>query len=131
MATAFQIINRACRIARIKDANEALRAEDAADALETLNALLAEWHEADIGFPDYRFATLETESASDEADREAVAYQLAERIAPEYEKELTPLALKASAESMARLRLRYFQPGVTSFAELPGGVAGFNITTGE
>lgn len=132
MTTAYQIINRAARIARIKDANESLRAEDAQDALDTLNALLAEWHEAEIGLPDYSFASLETELASDVADRDAIAYQLAERIAPEYEAELSPLALKHSAEAMARLRLRYFQPGRISADELPAKAGPvYNINTDE
>jgi hypothetical protein len=111
------------------DPAEAAEAEDADDALTTLNALLAEWHEAEIGLPDYSFASLQTEVASDAADREAIAYQLAERLAPEYDVELPPLAMKASAEAMNRLRLRYFQPGTVSSAELPGECNTYNINT--
>jgi hypothetical protein len=129
MATAITIINRALRLCKVLDAVEAAEAEDADNALETLNALLAEWHEADIGVPDYSFATLQTAVASDVADREAMAYQLAERIAPEYDVELSPLTMKASAEAMNRLRLRYLQPGTVSSAELPGSGGYYNITT--
>lgn len=132
MATAITIIKRAMRLIRILDPNESMRAEDAADALESLNAMLAEWHEAEIGLPDYSLATLETELASDVADREAIAYALAIRIAPEYEDaNLSPTFMASAVESMARLRLRYFQPGATSFAELPGTAGAYNINTDE
>lgn len=132
MATAITIINRALRLIRALDATETLRAEDAAQAFETLNALLAEWHEAEIGLPDYSFATLETAVASDAGDREAIAYQLAIRVAPEYDTELSPAFVAAAAESFSRLRLRYFQPGASDFSELPGAsCGGYNIETDE
>lgn len=132
MATALQIINRALRLCQVKDAAEVLEGEDSSDALETLNAMLAEWHEADIALPDYSFATLTTELASDVADREAIAYQLAIRLAPEYDVQLSPAILGMASDTMARLRLRYFQPGITSFAELPSAQCGvYNITTDE
>ena len=122
MATAYQIVRRALKLATVIDAQEAIDANDSADALETLNGLLAEWHVAEIGLPDYSLATLQTELASDAADRDALAYALAERIAPEYGKELSPLIMKAAMESMSRLRLRYFQPGRTDYSELPASV---------
>ena len=132
MATAYQIVRRALKLATVIDAQESIDANDAADALESLNGLLAEWHFAGIGLPDYSLATLETELSSDAADRDALAYALAERIAPEYGKELSPLIMKSASESMSRLRLRYFQPGKTRFAELPGACRqSFNIETGE
>src|SRR5690349_2156535 len=51
--TAGDIIKRALRICRVADSNTALNENDAADALGTLNGMIAEWHEADIGLPDY------------------------------------------------------------------------------
>jgi hypothetical protein len=116
MATGYDIVGRALRIARVVDAGDALDANDAQDALTTLNAMLAEWHEAEIGLPDYSLATLETELASDAADREAVAFALAERVAMEYGTELSPMAQQMAQATMQRLRLRYFQPGRVSTA---------------
>ena len=100
-------------------------------ALVTLNAMLAEWHEAAIGLPDYSVTGLADTLASDAGDREAIAYQLAIRLAPEYGAELSPLAMQAANDSMNRLRLRYFQPGCVDFSELPSPHIGFNIETGE
>lgn len=119
MPTAISIVRRAMRLCRVLDANEAPSADEAQDALDILNAMLAEWHEAQIGVPDYAFTDLTTELASDVADREAIAYQLAARIAPEYGKDLPPLVAAVAESALSRLRLRYFQPGTTDFSELP------------
>lgn len=131
MATAYQVIRRALKLATVIDSQEPVDAIDAADALEALNVLLAEWHRAQIGLPDYSLPTLQTELASDAADRDALAYALAERIAPEYGKELSAQVVKSGAESMGRLRLRYFQPGVMDLSELPGACdRTYNIENG-
>lgn len=128
--TAEDIIKRALRLCRVVDAYTAVEPNDAADALGTLNAMLAEWHEAEIGLPDYSLASLTTELASDAADREAIAYQLAARLAPEYGAQLSPMVAEVAAGTMARLRLRYFQPGCVDFDQLPSNRAYFNIEIG-
>lgn len=134
MATALTIINRAMRLIGVKNAKAALHAEEAADAFDVLNALLAEWHEAELRLPDYSFAALETAIASDAGDAEALAYALAERMAPEYGPDAvgateTRAFQKNASESLSRLRLRYFQPGTVSTAELPGESSVYNINT--
>ena len=131
MATASQIIRRALRLIGAMDASEALQANDAQDALETLNAMLAEWHEAQIGLPDYNLSSITDTLATDAADREAIAYQLAIRVAPEYERDIPPAVGVMAEQTMARLRLRYFQPGTADFSELPSRCVTFNIETGQ
>lgn len=125
--TALSIIKRALRLARVIDAHTAMDANDAADALETLNAMLAEWHEAEIGLPDYSFSSLTDELASDAADREAIAYQLAARLAPEYGVSLSQETAAVAEGTMQRLRLRYFQPGCTDYSDLPRYCVTYNI----
>lgn len=115
---AKDVIRRALRIAGVIASGEVPQAEDTVDALETLNALLAEWHVAGIGIPDYSVASEFTTMSTDMADREAMAYALAFRMAPEYGFEPTQSQVAAGAEAFARLRLRYFQPGSVR-AELP------------
>ena len=129
MATARDIIRRALRIARVLDGGTAGEASDFADAFGTLNALLAEMHEADIGLPDYAFTTIESEVASDIADREALAYQLALRISPEYGGQLSPQDEAMAHESMNRLRLRYFQPGSVD-AAMPSARHSYSVDVG-
>lgn len=130
MPTAQNIIDRALRILRVTDSSTDTNVEDSTTALDALNVLLAEWHVAQIGVPDYVMADLTTESNSDAADRDAIAYQLAIRIAPEYGVELSPAAQVMAAESFSRLRLRYFQPGHSDFSELPRDNWLFDIQNG-
>lgn len=127
---AQEVIRRALRIAGVIASGETPDASDTQDALDTLNALLAEWHVAGIGIPDYTVANESTAMATDLADREAIAYQLAFRMAPEYGFEPSQAQMVASGEAWARLRLRYFQPGTVDWAELPSPVSTFDINTG-
>jgi len=129
--TAIQIIGRALRIATIIDAHEAVEASIAQDALEALNGMLAEWHEAQIGLPDYSLSSTTDTLASDAADREAIAYQLAIRIAPEFGRSLSQEAVAIAEASMGRLRLRYFQVGTSDLSELPSRTTSFSIETGD
>jgi len=131
MATASQIIRRALRLIGALNPTQAMKAQDAQDALETLNAMLAEWHEAQIGLPDYSLSALTDTLASDVADREAIAYQLAIRVAPEYGLDIPQSVGVMAEQTMGRLRLRYFQPGSSDLSELPAVRAGFNIVTGD
>lgn len=130
MATAPKIIRRALRILGVLDPSAAVGAQDAQDALETLNAMLAEWHEAGFCLPDYKLSSMEDELDSDAGDREAIAYALALRMAPEYGIRLAPEVAAVGMESMNRLRLRYFQPGTADFSELPHVRTAFDIETG-
>lgn len=129
MAIALDIIRRALRICKVTAGGESVQPEDAQDAFDTLNAMLAEWHEAGIGLPDYSLATYQTELASGAADREAIAYQLALRVCGEYGVDLMPSDLALAEDTMRRLRLRYFQPGQVD-AALPSEQAQYNIEAG-
>lgn len=118
MATAIQIIRRALRLARVLDVGEAVEASDAQDALAALNTMLAEWYEDGVGLPQFVAETLDGDLTMSTADVEAVAHQLAVRLAPEYGAELSPLTLANAASTMNLLRLRYHQPG-SAIVELP------------
>lgn len=108
--TASDIISRALRLIGVIDAATSMEALDAANALDTLNAMLAEWHESGLGLPDYSMSGLTDTLASDAADREAIAYALALRLAPEYGIPLPSETVAAGQATMLRLRSRYFSP---------------------
>lgn len=129
MATAQTIINRALRLCKVLDSFQAASSEDASDALNTLNGLMAELYEAEVGIPDYTFALLTTALASDDADADALAYMLARRIAPEYGVELSRGVISEAEKAEGRMRLRYFQPGCVDFSELPSEAKTYNINT--
>lgn len=120
MATGLDLIYRAMRLIRVKQTGQTPASEETDDALGVLNALLAELYGSDIKVPDYA-VTLAGTLNMDDADREAMAYLLALRIAPEYPACL-PLSqefLSQAQDAGSRLRLRYFQPGAVDFRELP------------
>lgn len=118
MATALQIITRALVKRQALAAGQQASAEDAADALYELTSMLAEWHVAQIGLPQYTPGNLTTQTDFDDADRAAVEGQLAKRLT-DYGLPLSDEAVQMADEAFARLRLRYFQPGVQNFDELP------------
>ena len=128
--TANDIIRRALRLASVIASGETPDAADTADALDTLNALLAEWRGSGIHVPDYSVGSGGETVTLDLADRDAVAYQLALRISPEYGQEVSPEFRAVMDEAFNRLRLRYFQPGDGDFSELPGCRASFDIEAG-
>ena len=103
--TAEDVILRALRV--IASAGRLPDTVSFPATLITLNSMLAEWHEAGIGLPDYSFAALSTALASDVGDREAISYQLAIRLAPEYAVSLSAEAVAQARQSMFRLRQRY------------------------
>lgn len=132
MATGLDLIYRTLRLLRVKQTGQTPAAEETDDALSVLNALLAEMYGSDIQIPDYT-VTLAGDLNMDDADREAMAYLLALRIAPEYPAclPLSPEFHAQAQQAETRLRLRYFQPGTTDYSELPGACdRGFNIEAG-
>lgn len=108
--TASDIIRRALRLIGVLDAQTSIEAVDYADALDTLNAMLAEWHESGMGLPDYKFSSITDPISTDAADREAVAYSLALRLAPEYGINISPALVAAGQVTLFRMRSRYFSP---------------------
>lgn len=133
MATALILVRRALRLATIIASGEAPQASTVQDALSVLNSLLAEWHDAGIGLPDYSIANEAVELSMGDGDVEAVAYQLALRISPEYGQEVSTLLAATAADAMSRLRLKYFQPGKVDLSELPcptGWAGGWDVERG-
>ncbi|MET3929575.1 hypothetical protein ABIE51_001462 [Lysobacter sp. OAE881] len=134
MATALILVRRALRLATIIAASETPDAATIQDALSVLNSILAEMHDAGIGIPDYSVANEASTLTMGDGDVEAVAYQLAARIMPEYGMEIPPTVAAGAADSMSRLRAKYFQPGKSDLGELPvatGWGYGWNVESGS
>jgi len=134
MATALILVRRALRLATVIASGETPDAATIQDTLSVLNSMLAEWHDAGIGIPDYSIANESAQLTMGDGDVEAVAYQLAARIMPEYGMEVTPTIAAGAADSMSRLRLKYFQPGRSDLGELPvptGWGYGWDVESGS
>jgi hypothetical protein len=129
---AQDVIKRMFRILGVIASGEAGDANEFDDALSVLNSLLAEWRGKNINLPDYTIEALTTEVNLPLSDKEAVAYQLAKRMAPEFGVSLGPEALEAAADSWQALQHRYFVAGHTDFSELPNAAGGYwyDIRTG-
>jgi hypothetical protein len=124
---AQDVIARALRIVGVSAPGESLPGADAKDALDALNGLLAEWSATGYGFPDASVASAFTTMVADMGDRDAMAYQLAFRIGPEYGFEPSPAQIVAAGEAWSRMTHRYFTVGTQDFSELPGQRGGYNI----
>lgn len=129
MATALVLVRRALRLATIIASGETPDAATIQDALSVLNSMLAEWHDAEIGVPDYSVTSEASQLTMDDGDVEAVAHQLAIRILPEYGMEITPTLAAMASDSMSRLRLKYFQAGRADGA-LPRAQRDYNLDYG-
>jgi hypothetical protein len=119
MAIAQDVIRRAYRLAGIIASGETPDAAMTQDAIFALNGMLAEWHSAQIGVPQYSVANEQSVLGTDAGDNEAIAYMLSLRMMPEFGISAAPEFAAQASESMSRLRLRYFQPGRMDFGELP------------
>ena len=98
MSTAIKIVTRAMRLCGIIDAAQSPAPDDTQDAIEALNNIGQRWLSSGllIAWTD---ATLPTSSlVTPTIADEALAYALAAKIAPEYGKELSPVALQQGTE---------------------------------
>lgn len=115
MVTVQDIVSRALRLLRVLDANAAPKAQDMADGMAALNAMMQRW-EADgvaLGWSAVDNPA-DTIPAPVEAE-EAISYNLAVRLRPEYGATLDPdvvgianaglLALRRDVLTAAPLRL--------------------------
>lgn len=128
------IINRSLRLLGVLDVAESPSAVDEQTAISVLNALVTRWEAnglalgwANVSAPD------DTLPAPDEA-HEALAYNLALKLAPEYGKtsNLQIIGQQAS-DSLAELRRdRLTEMPLVQTSDLPRGRYGlWNITTDE
>lgn len=104
MSTVSAITRRALRLLNVLDANEAPEAQDSDDAIAALNAMLRRW-EANglaLGWNDVVNPSDVMPSPA-EAD-EAIAYNLALRLAPEYQAQPSAAIITFAADGLAALR---------------------------
>lgn len=133
MTTGTQIIERSARLIGVKASGQSLAADKTAAFLEALNAMLVRW-EADglgMGFSPLTAAT-STISIPVE-NEEAVAYNLAVLMAPEYGREPSSYVARKADEGLRALERDVIKP-VAVALDLPcaeGGSGAFDINTGS
>lgn len=127
---ASDVVNRALRIVGVIASGEEAGASDSADALQAMNDLFSEWRGSGIKIEDASAASLTSDLTIDAADKEAVAYQVALRIGPDYGWEPSALTMKNAMESFNRMQLRYFAIEPADYSHMPGARAYFDINHG-
>jgi hypothetical protein len=104
MAKVDDVIGRGLRILCVKDAAQATKAADFSTALMALNQMMRRW-EADglaLGWTDVALPT-DTMPCPDEA-LEAICFNLAKTLRPEYGVEMGPDAMQMASDGLAKLR---------------------------
>jgi hypothetical protein len=132
MSTVLQIISRSLRLIAVIDARTTPAAEESADALVALNAMVTRW-EANglaLGWANAD-STNDTLAAPLEAE-DAIAFNLALKLAPEYGVTPSPRVEMDARESLAALRRdRLVAAPLTIASDLPSSHGYWNITTDE
>jgi hypothetical protein len=116
---ASDVINQALRIMGVIASGETASGDDSTTGLEYLRDLFAEWRGSGVMIPDYTVSALSTTLSIDNADKQAVAYQLALRMSDEYGWEPSPKTMANINESFNRLQMRYFVITPSVYDDLP------------
>lgn len=99
-----QVINRALRLIKVLDAAESAEGEDAATAIEALNAMCTRWEANGLSLGWVNVANPDEDlPAPDEAEL-AIAYNLALILSPEYEASPSQLVFKGAEDYLRDLR---------------------------
>lgn len=122
MTTVLQIVNGAAEKLGVKTAESALEAEDFQITLDEMNDMLTEW--ADIGLTP-AFVEVFNRTDTVNIDRNAVAAvkaQLAIRIAPSFQRVITPALAEIARSTLARLEASQVYIGEVALPDtLPTG----------
>ncbi len=132
MATVLQLVSRSLRLLGVLDANMVPAAEDMATAITALNAMMARW-EANglaVGWAAVDSA-VDTLPVPAEAE-EAVAYNLACKLASEYGVQPRQDVVTEARDGLAALRRdRIVSAPITVCSDLPRSHGNWNIYTDE
>lgn len=125
MSTVSDITRRALRLINAIDANEAPEAEDSDTAIMALNGMCRRW-EANgmaMGWNDVSNPS-DAMPSPPEAD-DAITYNLALRLAPEYQTQPSPAVIAFAAEGLRELqRDRLVEMPLTQTTDAPCGAGG-------
>jgi hypothetical protein len=131
MTTATQLISRSLRLLSVLDPNTPASSVDIETGITALNSMLSRW-EANGLAVGWASVTLGTDTVPLPAEaEEAVVYQLALRLRPEYGAALDPDVIGRAREALAELRRdRLVFAPLKGVSDLPSG-GHWNITTDE
>lgn len=131
MATVHDIVTRALRLLRVIDAHSPPEAQVMADSIGALNAMMQRWEANGLALGWQAVENpAELVPAPPEA-HEAIAYNLAVRMRPEFGANLEPDVVGVASEGLASLqRDRLVEMPLTLKARTPGN-GRYNIYTDD
>lgn len=130
MATAQTAINAALRLLGVWDSGSQPTAQQTADALEALNNMMAKFESDGIALGWTAAATAAATITAPDYTLEAIEYNLALRLAPQYDV-VAAIAVQAGAKSgMEQLKRQSIQLIEADMQHLPRRIYVYNINNG-
>ncbi|MGS0573456.1 packaged DNA stabilization gp4 family protein [Xanthomonas oryzae pv. oryzicola] len=131
MTTVAQIVARSLRLLRVVDSNEAPEAEDFETARIALNGMMRRWEANGLALGWQPVETpAETLPAPVEAEQ-AIAYNLALMLRPEYGANLEPDVVQTANDGLAELRRDMLVANPLVLRQRLPGCGRYNIYTDE
>lgn len=132
MTTVTATIRRSLRLIRVLDAIDTPRAEDYQVGEDALNAMLARWEANGLALGWSAVSDPESTLPAPEEAHDAIAYNLALRLAPEFGLLPSPDIVETARDTLADLRRdRLVSAPLRQPSDLPRSHGYWNITTDE
>lgn len=128
MATNLDIITTALRIVNIIDENQPPSSELAAEGLESMNDLLADWDTDGIELGYFPQTVLANTSPLEDKDLRAIKYNLAMELAGRKNVAISPATLAIASAAKERLEKGTTEIIENSFDHLPSSRRVFDIS---
>ena len=125
---ALQLITRSLRLLRVIDRAEAPEAEDAQAALMALNAMMRRWEANGIALGWNALSDVQEDLPIPPEAEEAIAYNLAVVLRPEYGATLDPDVIGLASGSLSALRR---DVKVANPLQIDRGGGGYNIVADD
>lgn len=104
MTTVAKLVGRSLRLIQVIDPKQPVKPADMTTAIEALNAMMRRWEANTLALGWAPVASPSDELPIPEEAEEAVAYNLAVRLAPEYGVDITPAVIGGAMTFLDELR---------------------------
>jgi len=126
MATVETLLKRSLRLINVQDSGEAINSSDAEDAIVALNNMMARWEEDGVAVGWAAVSNVGDTVPAPNSAHEAIAANLAVRIAPEYERVPSVAVGKMAVDGYADLQRDSIKNSIepTDMSHLPNPTGG-------
>lgn len=133
MATVDEVYRRALRLIKVLDVGESPSGPAVDVALPILNQMMARWEEDGIAVGWVAVSNTGTTISAPDSALQAIAYNFAVMLAPEYDVEPSSLVVATAERERAALERDSIKHALepTNMSHLPGEGSVFDINTGD